>query len=84
MKRTTYIMIALLVAGLLLTSGFAFYLTLETPSPERTELGASGTEQVRPLPVCKSVRLYAVGNMSGRFGRRQSFVCFRYGKLYEG
>ena len=33
MKRTTYIMIALLVAGLLLTSGFAFYLTLETPSP---------------------------------------------------
>ena len=57
MKRTTYIMIALLVAGLLLTSGFAFYLTLETPSPERTELGESGMEQVRPLPVCKSVRL---------------------------
>lgn len=57
MKRTTYIMIALLVAGLLLTSGFAFYLTLETPSPKRTELGESGMEQVRPLPVCKSVRL---------------------------
>lgn len=57
MKRTTYIMIALLVAGLLLTSGFAFYLTLETPSPERTELCESGMEQVRPLPVCKSVRL---------------------------
>lgn len=50
MKRTTYIMIALLVAGLLLTSGFAFYLTLETPSPKRTELGESGMEQVRPLP----------------------------------
>lgn len=57
MKRTTYIMITLLVAGLLLTSGFAFYLTLETPSPKRTELGESGTEQVRPLPACKFVKL---------------------------
>ena len=53
MKRTTYILIAMLVAGLLLTGTFAYFLTCGVKPA--TEIGTLSSIKSEPLPAFKGL-----------------------------
>ena len=55
MKRTTYILIAMLVAGLLLTGVFAYFLTNGESPASSTEIGTLESVKSEPLPAFKAV-----------------------------
>lgn len=55
MKRTTYILIAMLVAGLLLTGTFAYFLTCGEKPASSTEIGTLSSMKSEPLPAFKRV-----------------------------
>ena len=55
MKRTTYILIAMLAAGLLLTGTFAYFLTCGEKPASSTEIGTLSSMKSEPLPAFKRV-----------------------------
>lgn len=57
MKRTTYIIFGMMLAGLLAMSGVIFYVSLHTTEWEETFMEIKGERQAVMLPPCKVVKL---------------------------
>lgn len=57
MKRTTYIMIGMLMAGLVLVCGIVFYLSRYTVAWEDTFWEIGGSRKTVQLPPCRVVKL---------------------------
>ncbi len=57
MKRTTYIIFGVMLAGLLVMSGIMFYISLYTTEWEDTFMEIKGERQTVALPPCKVVKL---------------------------
>lgn len=57
MKRTTYIIFGMMLAGLLAMSGIIFYVSLHTTEWEETFMEIKGERQTVVLPPCKVVKL---------------------------
>lgn len=57
MKRTTYIILGLMLAGLLVMSGIIFYTPLYTPEWKETFMEVKGEQHTIVLPVCAVVKI---------------------------
>ena len=57
MKRTTYIIFGVMLAGLLAMSGIIFYMSLYTIEWEETFMEIKGDRQTVALPPCRVVKL---------------------------
>lgn len=57
MKRTTYILSAMMLAGLLIMGGLLFYIASYTTEWEEPLMEVRGEQQVLVLPPCKVVKL---------------------------
>lgn len=56
MKRTTYIIFGVMLAGLLVMGGFIFYLSLHAIEWEETFMEVKGKQRSMELPPCKVVK----------------------------